>query len=159
MATKQTNNISFDEGIKEYTINNDPDRVLRINTSDISLLTRADEAEKNIDAFMKRYDNIKIKADGTADTDDETAYLAVKEITEYVREQIDYIFNASVCDVVFGRANPLSTSKGITLYERFLNAVMPIIRADIEAENKEAQKRAEKYTKEAQRFKNKVSKR
>ena len=156
---KQVNNISFDEGVKEYTINNDPDRVLRINTSDISLLTRADEAEKNIDAFMKRYNNIKINPDGTADADDETALQAVKEITEYVREQIDYIFNAPVCKIAFGNTNPLSTYKGVTLYERFLNGVMPIIKADIEAENKEAQKRAEKYTKEAQRFKNKVSKR
>jgi len=153
MATK---NIQFDEGFKEYTINGDENRVIRVDTADIALTTRAVEAQKQIDAFMKRYEDIKIKADGTADIEEEAAIEAVKEMTDFVCGQIDYIFNSKVSDIVFNGASPLSTRNGIALYERFVNAMLPIIEADLKAENKAAQKRVDKYTKQAQRFKNKL---
>ena len=150
-------NISFDEGYKEYTINDDPDRVIRVDTADYGILTRAKEAEKNIREYLKKYDEIEINADGSAALDDDAAIDAVADLAAYVNKQIDFIFNAEVSKIAFGNASPLATRKGVPLYERFVNAILPIIQKDLEAENKAAQKRVDAYTKQAARFANKVS--
>ena len=145
--------INFDEGYKEYQINNDPDRVIRVDTADYGLLTRFAGAEKRLNEKMKAFENISIKPDGSADIDDEGAVEAIEKLSQIIKEETNYIFNADVSDIVFGNASPLSTRKGVPLYERFFNAIMPIIKADLEAENKESEKRIKKYTAQAQSFK------
>jgi hypothetical protein len=154
---KKSNNITFDDGKREYLINNDENRKIYVDSADYGILNRVNEAEENIAKYMKRYENVEIRADGSAAMDDEKAIEEVKNIGNYVREQIDYIFNAKVSNVVFDGANPLSTRKGVPLYERFLLAFVPIIQADFEEETAEAKKRIEKYQKQAERFKNKVA--
>lgn len=153
MADKKIpNNIEFDDGFREYTINGDPNKVIRIDTADYDLITRADTARKNIEQAVKKYDNIKINPDGSANCSDEEAIAAVTDLSNVIREQMNYIFNADVSSTVFGNASPLSTRKGIPLYERFFNAVIPIIEKDLSEENKQAQKRISKYTQQATRY-------
>ena len=153
MAEKKINtNIEFDDGFREYTINGDPNKVIRIDTADYDLITRSDKARKTIEAAVRKYDKIEINADGSANCSDEEAIAAVTDLSDVIREQMNYIFNADVSGIVFGNASPLSTRKGIPLYERFFNAVMPIIEADLNEENKQAQKRINKYTQQAKRY-------
>ena len=42
------NNLGFDVGYKEYSINGDESRILRINTSDMNIITRMNKAEKEL---------------------------------------------------------------------------------------------------------------
>ena len=153
MNTRQS--INFDEGYKEYEINGDSERVIRVDTADYGLIERFKKAEKHINDELKKYENIKIKADGSADTDDETAAQMIADLGEFIKNEINYIFNADVSEIVFGNASPLSTRKGVPLYERFVNAVLPVIEADLKAEAKASEKRVSQYTKQAQQFKGK----
>ena len=57
-----------------------------------------------------------------------------------------YAIRSYYADVVFGNVSPMSPVGGVPLYERFLDAVSPIITAEIEKENKEVSKRISKYT-------------
>ena len=84
---------------------------------------------------------------------DEEAAEAIEDLSRIVKEEINYIFNADVADIVFDGASPLSTRKGVPLYERFVNAMFPVIQKDIEAETKESSKRISKYTDKAQQVK------
>lgn len=151
--------INFDEGIKEYLINNDPERVIRVNTADYAIIGRFKSVEERLNEKMAKYKDVKINADGTAaDMNDEEAVAAIDDLSNIVKEEINYIFNADVADIVFNGTSPISTRKGVPLYERFTNAMFPIIKADIEAESEESSKRIEKYTKKANQVKGYKSK-
>lgn len=143
-------NLNFDEGYKEYTINNDPERVIRVNTSDFGILTRFGEAYANIQARMDEWNK---KQDPEKK---ENIYLdQLQDMADYVNKQIDYIFNGEVSGIVFGNQSCLSMVKGVPLYERFINAILPVIESDLEEERKASKKRVAEYTKKADKFKNK----
>lgn len=146
--------INFDDGFKSYEINGDPERVIRIDTADYGLIERMRTAEKNITEEMKKYENIEIKSDGSANVDDETAADNIRDLGRFICEQFDYIFNANVSQIIFGTASPLSTRSGVPLYERVFNAIVPLIEKDLKAESKKADERIRKYEREAARFKN-----
>ena len=145
--------INFDEGIKEYEINGNPERVIKVNTADYGIIERFKNVEKRLDEKMKKYKDVKINADGSAVMGDEEAAEAIEDLSRIVKEEINYIFNADVADIVFDGTSPLSTRKGVPLYERFVNAMFPVIQKDIEAETKESSKRISKYSDKAQQVK------
>ncbi len=148
--------IKFDEGYKEYDINGDPNRIIKVDTADYGLIERFEEAEKRIKAQLDKYKGVKIKPDGSAEMSDEAACKAIEELSSTIRDAIDYIFDYKVSPVVFGNRSPLSTRNGVPLYERFINAIMPIIQADIEAEAQKTNKRIQKYSKQANSIKRKA---
>lgn len=139
--TKKVNtaDVIFEEGYKEFTINGDPSRVIRFNPSDISIIERAQKVKKEISNEVKALDNLKIE-------DEEELANAVSKVNEIVKEKINYIFGNNVCDVAFGMQSPIASANGLTLAERFISAVLPIIQKEIEEEDKKSQARISKYT-------------
>ena len=124
----------IDEGLKTFAINNDESRVIKFNPSDMSILHRVEETLANVENTMKDYEDKKF--------DGETE----KQISKFICEQVDYIFNAKVSDVVFNGTSPLSTVKGIPYYVRFIEAVKPIIEQEILNERKASEEKIKKYT-------------
>lgn len=141
------NNLDLGEEYVELTINNDEDRVIRVDLSDFGMIERLNESYKKIEEFQKSHNDVKINPDGTAaDKLNESAEI-LKAFNALVREQIDYILDSKVSDIVFGNKNPLSTVKGVPLYERFLNALRPYIEKIAKREKEESDKRVQKYMK------------
>ena len=124
----------IDEGLKAFAINNDENRVIKFNPSDMSILHRVEESLVNVEKEMKKYEDKKV--DGKTE----------KKISEFICKQIDYIFNSKVSDVVFNGTSPLSTIKGVPYYVRFIEAVKPIIEEEILAERKASEEKIKKYT-------------
>ena len=60
-------NLSFDEGLKSYKINGDPNRILRFNPGDVNILTRYKEVVNNLNEIANELPDAKIKPDGTAE--------------------------------------------------------------------------------------------
>ena len=54
----------FDRGYKEYQIGDDENAVIRINTTDVGILARLNEAVKSIEQIQKKYENAE-KAENT----------------------------------------------------------------------------------------------
>ncbi|HHV09972.1 MAG TPA: hypothetical protein GXX75_06820 [Clostridiales bacterium] len=135
--------LNFNDGYKEFCINNDETRVIRFNPADYGMLERFSQARKNI---IKSVDSLELKAGGE-DELDETAGL-LTEVRNLIYEQINYIFDADVAKVAFGNQSPISTVKGKFLFERFLEAAGPFIEKEIKAEQAASQRRIEKYTKQ-----------
>lgn len=141
------NNLDLGEEYVELTINNDENRVIKVDLSDFGMIERLNESYKKIDEFQNSHKDIKINPDGTAaDKLNESAEI-LKAFNTLVREQIDYILDSKVSDIVFGNKNPLSTVKGVPLYERFLNALKPYIEKIAKREKEESDKRVQKYMK------------
>jgi hypothetical protein len=141
-------NLIIDEGYKEYTINGDPNRVIRFNPNDYSLVERINEVYKRQESAEELKSLVKVNLDGSPANDLPECAEAIRKVNKFIKEDIiNYLFNADVADVVFGKQSPLSMVKGKPFYERFLEVVIPEIKEEIEAEQKAAQKRIQKYTK------------
>lgn len=139
-----TQSINFDEGYKTYEINGDPERVIRFNPSDPGILRRIVVAKSALSGMSEEVQRIQINADGSSVLEQEAE--AVKLIEGKIKEQINYIFGADISTPAFGLQSPLATLKGVPLYERFCNALLPVLEQDIRAEAKASQKRVAKYT-------------
>lgn len=138
-------NLKFDEGYKEFSINGDESKVIRFNPTDVAIIERFAQAEKNMTTYMEKIKDYKID-----ESKDDLEKLraeaeAQKEARLFICEQVDYIFDNPVSLVVFGNQSPLSPVGGKLLFERFLDCVKPVIEADVKKENEASQKRINKY--------------
>lgn len=145
-------NISFNDGYKEFSINNDETRVIRINPSDFSLIERFNTALENIEKELSTLgEDVKLDANGEPVEQLREAAAQVTKSRLYINEQIDFIFNSPVSHAAFGNQSPLSSPGGIPLVERFLNAIGPVINETIESDVKARESRIKKYTSQVKR--------
>jgi hypothetical protein len=144
-------NLNFDDGYKEFTINNDPSRVIRFNPADFSIVERIKVAYDEIDKVTQLDEDIELKADGSPAEELVKAAEIVTGINNRIKEMIDYIFNSPVSDKVFGKQSPLSIVKGRPIWQEFLECLEPVIKAEIKKAQEESRKRIEKYTKQVYR--------
>lgn len=142
--------IVFNDGYKEYTINGDETKVVRFNPSDINIIDRIGKALEQIEQIAEemRTSDISLNPDGTATGDGVAAAgEMVSAFDRRIREQIDFVLGSPVCATALGEQSCLSMVGGKPLYERLLDAVLPIIQKDVESERAASQKRVKKYTK------------
>ena len=144
--------IRFDDGYKEFMINDDPNRVIRFNPSDYGIIERFNTARKDIlNEIEKLQKDFDIKPDGTPDVPDdelEEAAEMMSKVRKLICDKVDYIFGNPVSEIAFGNQSPLSSIKGIPLFERFIRAAQPYIEEEVKKEQQASQKRVEKYTKQ-----------
>ncbi len=133
-------NINIETGRERITINSDPDKVIELNLSDGSIITRLEKAKAEIDEFFGKIKDI-------ADKEDKESAELISDTEKKIREKIDYIFDYPVSDVIFGNASCISTKNGVTFFERAINALMPLYEKAIKTEQKKSLERTEKYTK------------
>jgi hypothetical protein len=139
-------NLSFDDGYKEFSINGDTSKVIRFNPSDMSIIERIKTAYEEITKATTLDKDIELKADGTPIEELGKAADIVKGINDTIKNQIDYIFNSPISDMAFGKQSPLSMVGGQPLYAGFLNAIIPIVEKEVKAQQKASEARINKYT-------------
>lgn len=112
--------INFDEGYKEYKINDDDSRIIRIRVADPNLLSRFAAARDKIDELQRKYAAAAPEDMAAADVE--------------LRRLLNEVFDTDICTPAFGAAALLTlTENGKPLYEAFFEAFLPELRADIEA--------------------------
>ena len=127
------NNLSFDEGLKELSINGDSNRIIRFNPCDPSITDRIEKAEKNIKDIEKNPDK--------------------QYIEKSIKEQINFILNADCADIIFGATSPLAIcSGGKFLFENVITAIVGYINSEMEKELKKTKKNVEKYVKQVKKW-------
>lgn len=126
------NNIVFEEGYKEFAINNDESRILRFNPTDLALF---EKIKKELSEVQKFDD----------DTDD-------VEADRMLRETIDKIFYEGASAIIFKDQNVLTTVNGVTIFERFFKALLNIMKPYVEKEARKTAEKIEKYRKQHDRI-------
>lgn len=127
--------IKIDDGRVPITIDNERNEelgVVYINPNDFNILDRLDQVKKNI-------------ADYKVDEKEDITTDRVKELDKLMREQVDYLFDYNVSDMVFKNQHSLSTLQGVTFVERLINALTPVIKQIVEKETENSTKRMSKY--------------
>lgn len=141
-------NINFNDGYISMTINNDPNRVISFNPSDFGMIDRYYKSVETIEKLTEEISDFKLNSDGTPKEQLGEAAAAVERLSNAIKEQIDFIFNNNVSEVVFGKQSPLSIVGGAPLWERFLLAITPVVEREAKREKRESIKRISKYTKQ-----------
>lgn len=150
----EVTHLNIDEGLKTFSIGQgDKLRYISFNPADYAILSRFDDARKNIEEAENNLqtsimvDNDGNPVDENGDILDELSEGAeiVRQIDKIICEQIDHIFNAKVSHIVFQGTSPLSSVNGVPFFERFLNAAQEHIAKEMGAEAEASTKRIEKY--------------
>jgi hypothetical protein len=123
-------NISLKQNVKRFMINDDPNNIFEFDPHDAGFADRFYKTIKEIDAKQVEYNQ---RADALAaqpeiGTDGLPANLGgsidlVRELCEYMRGRIDYLFGAGSSQKLFGDALSLDA------IGNFFNAMTPIFAA------------------------------
>ncbi len=133
-------NLNIGSGRESFTIDGDESRVISFDPSDFNIVARCDEAIKNVSEFMKDF----------SDTDADGFSAAIKDINDKICGQVDYIFGEGAGKAAFGGVSPIAADKdGVTLFERFFDAVIPIVQERVTANMEASKARMAKYTQNA----------
>lgn len=112
--------INFDDGFKEYDINGDESRVIRVNVTDFNILSRRDKAIPEIERI------------GREMAESSGAPEELAEFDRRFREQINFIFGTDVCTAAFGATHCMSiVSDGSMLFTGFVEALMAQVEKDM----------------------------
>ena len=128
-------------GLKVYDIEDENGNVrgqISFNPSDLGFYDRATQF----------YDDMQTMVDSIENDDSIVGMEKVSAADKMMKEKLNQLFDdENASKVVFGNQNCFNTLNGVSFVERFLNAFMPIIKKEFEKEQKNSQKRVEKYTK------------
>ena len=115
--------INFDIGnYREYAINGDETRTIRIDVSDLGFVGRIQTA----------MDEIQKYADELSATSDD-AQVTFENMDQAARKIINKAFDSDVCEAAFGDKNCFSIARnGSPIIINFLNAFVPVIKNDFE---------------------------
>lgn len=113
--------INFDEGYREYKLNEDDSRVIRIRITDANLYSRIKKSMERTNELISKYK-----------TRPNSSQLA--EFDSNVRTILNDAFGSDICTPAFGTASLLTPlPDGDLLLFSFFNAFLPVLKADIEA--------------------------
>ena len=133
--------IKVSTGLKVYDIEDENGNVrgqISFNPSDLGFYDRATQF----------YDDMQTMIDSIENDDSIVGMEKVSTADKAMKEKLNQLFDdENASKVVFGNQNCFNTLNGVSFVERFLNAFMPIIKKEFEKEQKNSQKRIEKYTK------------
>lgn len=144
--------INFNDGFETFTINEDPNRVIRINPKDGNILTRFEEAMKDLSNESEKLTDIKVKADGTPIEANEITLGEsadrLRSFNRLINDKLNYIFNSDVIEAAFGKQSPLSLvgPDNRFLFEVFLEAALEAVKEKLEESTKDMEQRISKYT-------------
>ena len=124
------NKISFDNGMKSFTINDDENCVIWFNPSDANIYNRFCE-------FQNKIKEIIPKINATPECFTETDLI--------IKKELDVAIGNCISKTVFGNTNCLSIAGGQPIIVNFLEAIAPLIKKEIEAEQKASKIKMKKY--------------
>lgn len=146
-VNKVSGNISFGDGFKSFTINNDESRVIRFNPADPDIITRFSKAMKELQEEKDSIPDAQIDAEGNIiDDSPEQVVETLETFNRILREKLNYIFNSDVYDVVFGLQSPLAAAgDGKMIFEVFIEAAFDIVNTETVGHKKKRDKYLDKY--------------
>jgi hypothetical protein len=113
--------INFDEGYREYKLNEDDSRVIRIRITDANLVSRIEKSMERTNELISKYKN-------------RPNALQLAELDKDIRTILNDAFGSDICTPAFGTASLITPlSDGKLLLFSFFDAFLPVLKADMEA--------------------------
>lgn len=133
---------------KRFRIDGDDNRIIELNTSDMTILNRLDEADKQLRELADK------ATFGMSETGEDDNADTVKELLatdKQMRAIIDYLFDAPVSDVCAPDGSMYDPFNGKYRFEHIMEILFALYEKNISEEIKKmrrnVQKHTDKYTK------------
>lgn len=126
---------------KRFRIDNDDSRILELNTSDMTILNRLDEAERRLKELAD-YANFEV-------SNEDEAKNAVEELLntdKKMRDTIDYLFDSPVSDVCAPSGSMYDPFNGKYRFEHIMEVLFTQYEKNINEEIKKMRKHMQKHT-------------
>ena len=137
-------NLSFNDGRESFTVNDNPDRIIRFNPADPEIINRILKMQKDFENYSVP-ENIELNPDGSAKSGLEKDGAYISEFTETMRKAFNEVFNANVFDTIFDGQSPLCIVGQKYLFEGVLEGLVDIMKPAIEKYAKKSQAKVDKY--------------
>lgn len=127
---------------KRFRIDGDDNRIIELNTSDMTILNRLDEAERRLTELAK-YANFEVSDDEQENADRVTELLATDK---QMREIIDYLFDSEVADICAPDGSMYDPFNGKYRFEHIMEILFTQYEKNISEEIKKMRKNVQKHT-------------
>lgn len=134
---------------KRFTLDGDPNRVLELDTADLSIVQRLAEAYPNLDGLQYEVSQITegIEAkDETIAQDMSTMATRLKDADDKMRELLDYIFDSNVSEMCAPNGSMYDPIGGQLRYEHLISILISLYEENLANEMKRVQKRVKSHT-------------
>jgi len=140
MATNKIANIDLSiTRKKQFTIDGDENRIIELNTSDMSILSRIQDSYQKLEDLSNR-------AMSMSDSDFEETAKTLKEIDGEMRDLINYIFDSDIADTCAPEGTMYDVFNGQFRFEHILDRLISLYENNMDKEYKLMQKNIKKYT-------------
>lgn len=131
---------------KRFRIDGDNNRILYLNTSDMGMVTRLEEAENQLTTIQKDIEELKTLANSD---DYDVAELSFKfeNADKQMRNLIDYVFDSNVSDICAPDGTMYDPFEGKPRYEHIIDRLIPLYEHNISKEAKALSQKSAQYTK------------
>lgn len=137
-------NLSFNDGRESFSINGDPERVIRFNPADPEIVNRVLKVQEDFANYAVP-EGIELNPDGSPKSDMEKTGAYVAEFTNAMRKAFNGIFNADVYDTIFDGQSPLCITGEKYLFEGVLDGILELMKPAVEVYNRKSEKKIGKY--------------
>lgn len=147
MAEEKITNLSMSKK-KCFSIDNDCNRLIYLDTSDMNILVRLEEVYQSIDELANEaVEKISTLSDDK-DEGEQLSDLAsvLKDIDAKMREKIDYIFDDKVSDACVPKGNMYDPYEGGFRFEHVVSVLTGLYATDISTGFKKMQDNVKKHT-------------
>lgn len=127
---------------KRFRIDGDDDRIIELNTSDMTILNRINDADKKLRELA---DYATFDVEDTAENQEE-AITKLISTDKQMREIIDYLFNSKVADICAPNGSMYDPFNGKYRFEHILETLFALYEKNINDEYKKMKKNVEKHT-------------
>lgn len=132
---------------KKFSINGDPTKIIELDPSDLSIITRIQEQLPKLEKLQNRVSSLSDKLEGL----DDRAMLEVtgsefKAIDSEMRKAVDTIFDFPVCEVCIPTGSLYDPVNGRFKYEHLIDTLIKLYDSNLTSEYKKIQAKVSKYT-------------
>lgn len=133
-------------GRTSIQIDDDPNRIIKLNLHDVNILGRVQESLPKITEALEKHKNADVDSKNMQDIT-----MNLIDIDRTIRTQIDYIFDADVCKVILGNASTLSPVNGtmacIVILEKLMDLYKDSLTDEFSKLESQVQTNLSKYIK------------
>jgi len=145
--------VNFDDiRKKKFRIDGDNNRILELNTSDLSVINRIEDSYPKLVALEQKANLMKVQSESSDDDSlDEVVEKGnisqvLREIDSEMREIMDYIFDADVSAKVVPSGSMFDPHNGQFTYEYVLDKLTKLYETNLDKEYALMRKRINKHT-------------
>lgn len=137
---------------KRFRIDGDDNRIIELNTSDLSILPRLKETYPKLMKLNKQVSEMSESTpesddtDGVEDSRFDNVIDTLTKVDKSMRELIDYIFDSNVSEVCAPSGSMYDPINGQCRFEHIISCLTNLYETDMSAELDKLSQRTDKYT-------------